>query len=78
MITTDRSAAVIAVNSHDTAAGIVVLTGQGTLTALCALFETRWAPAQPLEQAEVRDSQGLTSPQATTIRLLSEGSRTRR
>ncbi|MEU7552977.1 helix-turn-helix transcriptional regulator [Streptomyces sp. NPDC044571] len=73
MIITDRSAAVIPVNSHDTAAGAVVLTGQGTLTALCALFETTWAAAQPLGQAGVRNSQGLTGPEATTIRLLSEG-----
>ncbi|MEX0173129.1 LuxR C-terminal-related transcriptional regulator [Streptomyces sp. LMG1-1-1.1] len=73
MIITDRSTAVIPVNSDDTAAGAVVLTGQGTLTALCALFDTTWASAQPLGQAGTRDSHGLTGPEATTIRLLSEG-----
>ncbi|GAA3071778.1 helix-turn-helix transcriptional regulator [Streptomyces roseofulvus] len=73
MIITDRSTAVIPVSSDDTAAGAVVLTGQGTLSALCALFETTWASAQPLGQPTVRDAEGLTGPEATTIRLLSEG-----
>ncbi|NML50200.1 helix-turn-helix transcriptional regulator [Streptomyces sp. R302] len=73
MIITDRSTAVIPVDSDDTAAGAVVLTGQGTLTALCALFETTWAAAQPLGEAGARNPQGLTGPEATTVQLLSEG-----
>ncbi|WP_051742336.1 TrmB family transcriptional regulator [Kitasatospora sp. MBT66] len=54
MIIFDRHCAVIPVNSDDTAAGAVVLAGQGTLTALRALFEfgvravqRGWLPSQP-------------------------------
>ncbi|MFI5754716.1 LuxR C-terminal-related transcriptional regulator [Streptomyces sp. NPDC051569] len=74
MIIMDRSTAVIPVNSDDTAAGAVVLTGQGTLTALCALFESTWTAARPLGDAvTVRGPDGLTGQQSAAIRLLAEG-----
>lgn len=73
MIIIDRSTAVIPVTSDDTAAGAVVLTGQGTITALCALFESIWAGAQPLGQAAVPDAHGLSPQEATTLRLLADG-----
>ncbi|MFE0645139.1 LuxR C-terminal-related transcriptional regulator [Streptomyces sp. NPDC058877] len=73
MILVDRTTAVIPVSSDDTAAGAVVLTGQGTLTALCALFEHVWAGAQPLgEAAEVSDL-GLSPQEQSVIDLLSKG-----
>ncbi|CAG7645907.1 hypothetical protein SBRY_40273 [Actinacidiphila bryophytorum] len=37
VIIVDRARAVIPVSSDDTAAGAVLLSGHGTLTALCAL-----------------------------------------
>ncbi|GAA2130499.1 LuxR family transcriptional regulator [Kitasatospora kazusensis] len=73
MIVTDRTTAVIPVSSDDAAAGAVVLTGHGTLTALCALFESVWADAQPLGEEAGRDEHGLRGPEATAIRLLAEG-----
>ncbi len=73
MIITDRSTAVIPVSSDDAAAGAVVLTGAGTLTALCALFESVWAGAQPLGEAAGRDAHGLRGQEATAIKLLAEG-----
>ncbi|MFD9791969.1 LuxR C-terminal-related transcriptional regulator [Streptomyces sp. NPDC059070] len=73
MIITDRSTAVIPVNSDDTSAGAVVLTGQGTLTALCALFESVWDTAQPLGQAAHQDPNGLSPQESTTLRLLAQG-----
>ncbi|MFC0844280.1 LuxR C-terminal-related transcriptional regulator [Streptomyces noboritoensis] len=73
MIITDRSTAVIPVSSEDTGAGAVLLTGQGTLTALCALFESIWAGAQPLGAAASRDTKGLSPQEATTIALLAQG-----
>ncbi|MEU2430672.1 helix-turn-helix transcriptional regulator [Streptomyces sp. NPDC007861] len=73
MIITDRSTALIPVSSDNTAAGAVVLTGQGMLTALCALFETTWSTAQPLGDDIPVDRHGLTGQQATVIRLLAEG-----
>ncbi|MGA5495199.1 LuxR C-terminal-related transcriptional regulator [Streptomyces cinereoruber] len=73
MILVDRTTAVIPVSSDDTAAGAVVLTGQGTLTALCALFEHVWVGAQPLgEAAEVGDL-GLSPQEQSVIDLLSQG-----
>jgi DNA-binding NarL/FixJ family response regulator len=69
----DRRIAMVSVSSDDTAAGAVLLTGQGTLTALCALFETTWESAQPLGQVVSTDAYGLTGQQATALRLLAEG-----
>ncbi|MDH6111685.1 DNA-binding CsgD family transcriptional regulator/sugar-specific transcriptional regulator TrmB [Kitasatospora sp. MAP12-15] len=73
MIVTDRNTAVIPVSSDDTAAGAVVLTGHGTLSALCALFESVWAGAQPLGEAAAPDARGLSGQEATAVRLLAEG-----
>ncbi|MFA7763627.1 LuxR C-terminal-related transcriptional regulator [Streptomyces sp. NRRL S-448] len=73
LIIVDRTTAVIPVSSEDTAGGAVVLTGQGTLTALCALYESVWAGAQPLGEAAARDVHGLSSQEAAIISLLSEG-----
>ncbi|MFC1410941.1 helix-turn-helix domain-containing protein [Streptacidiphilus sp. N1-12] len=73
MIIIDRSRAVIPVSSDDTAAGAVVLTGQGTITALCALFESVWAEAQPLGRPPRRDGHGLTPQEQTAVALLAEG-----
>jgi DNA-binding CsgD family transcriptional regulator/sugar-specific transcriptional regulator TrmB len=76
MIIVDRATAVIPVSGDDSAAGAVVLTGQGTLNALCALFETVWAGASVLGAtgAEARrDALGLTDTEAGALRLLAEG-----
>ncbi|SNS95619.1 helix-turn-helix domain-containing protein [Actinacidiphila glaucinigra] len=73
MIIMDRLTAMIPVSSDDTAAGAVLLTGQGTLTALCALFETTWEAAQPLGEIVPTNPNGLTGQQATALRLLAEG-----
>ncbi|KOV22866.1 erythropoiesis-stimulating protein [Streptomyces sp. XY431] len=73
MIVVDRATAVIPVRSDDTAAGAVVLTGQGMLTALCALFETVWAGAQPLGVIAQLDRNGLTAQERTALALLADG-----
>ncbi|MBV6698586.1 helix-turn-helix transcriptional regulator [Kitasatospora aureofaciens] len=73
MIVVDRTTAIIPVHSDDTAAGAVVLTGHGTLTALCALFETIWAGAHPLGAAAQLDEHGLTAQEQTTLSLLADG-----
>lgn len=73
MLIVDRSTALIPVSSNDTAAGAAVLTGEGMLTALCALFETTWAAAQPLADVQVCGTDGLTAQQSTAIRLLAQG-----
>ncbi|MFD5655482.1 LuxR C-terminal-related transcriptional regulator [Streptomyces sp. NPDC127039] len=73
MIIADRTTALIPISSADTTAGAVVLTGQGTLTALCALFDVVWASAKPLGEQAVKDAHGLTGQESTTIRLLAQG-----
>ncbi|MET9149193.1 helix-turn-helix transcriptional regulator [Streptomyces sp. NPDC004042] len=73
MIIIDRTTAVLPVSSADTASGAVILTGQGTLTALCALFEGIWHAARPLGEVLVRDGHGLTRQESTTIKLLAQG-----
>jgi DNA-binding CsgD family transcriptional regulator len=73
MIVMDRRVAMMSVSSDDTAAGAVLLTGQGMLTALCALFETTWEAAQPLGETVSVDRNELTGQQATALRLLAEG-----
>ncbi|WP_037601668.1 helix-turn-helix transcriptional regulator [Streptacidiphilus rugosus] len=73
MIIADRAVAIMPVTSDNTAAGAVVLTGSGTVTALVALFETVWAAARPLSTAPIRDSHGLTPQEAATLALLAQG-----
>ncbi|MFH9858861.1 LuxR C-terminal-related transcriptional regulator [Streptomyces sp. NPDC017202] len=73
LIITDRETAVIPVDSDDTAAGAVMLTGQGTLTALCALFESVWETAKPFGEITQRDESRLTDTEATTLKLLADG-----
>ncbi|MEU2505748.1 LuxR C-terminal-related transcriptional regulator [Streptomyces sp. NPDC007863] len=73
MIVVDRKTAVIPLTSQDTAVGAVVLTGDGIVTALCALFETIWATARPLGSSSTPDEYGLTAQQSATLRLLANG-----
>ncbi|MGW7330508.1 helix-turn-helix domain-containing protein [Streptomyces sp. NPDC054840] len=73
MTIVDRTTAVLPVNSEDSGEGAVALTGQGTLTALCTLFETVWENARPLGQAPRRDEAELDHQEAASLRLLAEG-----
>ncbi|MFF5802649.1 LuxR C-terminal-related transcriptional regulator [Streptomyces sp. NPDC012746] len=73
MMIFDGTTAVIPVSSDDSAAAAVVLTGQGTLTALCALFENVWSGARTLGASEERDAGGLSAQERTVIRLLAQG-----
>lgn len=71
----DRKTALIPLNSEDSLAGAVVLTGQGTLTALCTLFESVWEGAQPFGEAvQSRGSDdALSRQELAALRLLAEG-----
>ncbi|MFE9882253.1 helix-turn-helix domain-containing protein [Streptomyces sp. NPDC005784] len=73
MILMDRRTAMLSVSSDDTAAGAVLLTGQGTLTALCALFETTWEAARPLGEIVPTGPNGRTGQQTTALGLLAGG-----
>lgn len=73
MIVVDRRTAVIPVHSDSSAGGAVVLTGHGTLAALCALFDNVWAGARPLDEADSSDDHGLTDQQSMVVTLLAHG-----
>ncbi|WKX23672.1 helix-turn-helix domain-containing protein (plasmid) [Streptomyces sp. HUAS CX7] len=73
MIIFDRCRAVLPIDTADARAGAVLLSGEGTLKALCALFEGTWATATPLGIAEPADSRPLTVQQAEMVKLLATG-----
>ncbi|MFI6057606.1 helix-turn-helix domain-containing protein [Streptomyces sp. NPDC051286] len=73
MTIVDRTTAILPVNTENSGEGAVALTGQGTLTALCTLFETVWENARPLGQAPRRDEGELDHQEAAALRLLAEG-----
>ncbi|MFE7529056.1 helix-turn-helix domain-containing protein [Kitasatospora sp. NPDC057542] len=73
MIVVDRTTAVIPIRSDSSAAGAVVLTGQGMLAALCALFETVWADAQPVGTITRLNERGLSAQEQAAVTLLADG-----
>ncbi|MFJ6540938.1 helix-turn-helix domain-containing protein [Streptomyces sp. NPDC091385] len=73
LIIIDRKHAVIPLSSDDSAAGAMVLSGQGTLTALCALFDGIWQSAKPLGENGRRGPEGLTDTEEAALKLLADG-----
>ncbi len=76
MVVIDATTALLPVSgegSEESEARSVVLTGQGVLTALEALFDRIWDTGQPLGGSSCRNSLGLTAQEAATIGLLAEG-----
>ncbi|MGW2743228.1 hypothetical protein [Streptomyces sp. NPDC001450] len=51
----------------------MVITGEGTLTALYALFESVWATATPLSALPEPDERGLTPQESQALKFLYEG-----
>lgn len=73
MIIIDRAAALVPVRADQPADGALLLTSEGPLAALCALFDLVWATAQPLSESAQHNRHGLSVQQATVARLLAEG-----
>ncbi|MET7301754.1 helix-turn-helix transcriptional regulator [Embleya sp. NPDC005575] len=73
MIVIDRKLAVMPTDGENSGEGAVVLNGHGTVTALCALFDTLWSNAAPLGAVQVKDHRGLTAQEAEILRLLGQG-----
>ncbi|RFU83261.1 LuxR family transcriptional regulator [Streptomyces triticagri] len=73
LIIVDRRVAVLPVDADDTAKGAVILSGDGVLTAVCALFELVWESARPLVQTVHRDDGELTGQERVLLRMLAEG-----
>lgn len=73
MVIVDRESAVIPVQAEASCEAAVVLTGQGTLTALCALFDSVWAAAADLGAVRQRDESGLSAQEREVLRSLYRG-----
>lgn len=73
MTVLDRRVAVLPVYGEDSGHSAVLLSGDGTLTALCTLFDLAWDRADRLGAARTRDQRGLTSQERETLRLLEHG-----
>ncbi|MFH9575347.1 LuxR C-terminal-related transcriptional regulator [Streptomyces sp. NPDC017230] len=73
MVIVDRESAVIPVQAEASCEAAVVLTGQGTLTALCALFDSVWASAVDLAEARQRDDSGLSAQEREVLNSLYRG-----
>ncbi|MFC9734146.1 LuxR C-terminal-related transcriptional regulator [Streptomyces roseolus] len=73
MIIADRTHAVLPIDTNDARTGAVVLTGAGTVAALCALFESVWNTATPLGHAPRTDPNGLPPQESATLHLLAQG-----
>ncbi|WP_181009379.1 helix-turn-helix transcriptional regulator [Streptomyces sp. SM11] len=72
----DRSVAIVPTDGENSAAGALVVTANGTLTALCALFDSIWDTAVPLgavSRDRDRGERGLTSQEAEALRMLGQG-----
>ena len=75
MVILDRRRAVLPLDTADARVGATVISGSGTVAALCALFESVWNAATPLGAAPARDGRGLTAQEAEALRLLAAGSK---
>lgn len=73
MVVLDRRTAVIPLAGQEVPDGAVVLTSEGVVSVLCALFETVWASSRPLGSGSAPDGHGLTTQQSATLQLLAAG-----
>ncbi|ARP70704.1 helix-turn-helix transcriptional regulator [Streptomyces pluripotens] len=74
MIIFDRSRAVLPIDTDDARAGGVVLSGAGTVVALCALFESVWSTATPLGAAPKHEANGMPPQERAVLKMLAQGS----
>ncbi|SCE98236.1 helix-turn-helix transcriptional regulator [Micromonospora mirobrigensis] len=73
LLIVDRDVAVVPVSAADDAPVALVVTTEGLLTALVALFQTVWKQAAPLGSARRRDDEGLSPQERQVLILLGEG-----
>ncbi|WP_348533232.1 helix-turn-helix transcriptional regulator [Kitasatospora sp. MAA4] len=73
LIIIDRKQALLPAQVTDARKGAVLVRSEGTIAALCALFESVWAAATPFGTKPEPDPQGLTRQEAEVLRLLASG-----
>ncbi|MFI8304165.1 helix-turn-helix domain-containing protein [Streptomyces sp. NPDC085927] len=69
----DHNVAIVPTDGENSAAGALVLGADGTLAALCALFDSLWEKATPLGTAPDRDEDDLPPQEAEALRMLAQG-----
>lgn len=73
MIIYDRTSAIIAADTGNTAAGAVEVTSQGMVATLYTLFESVWQSGDCLDTRARPDPGELTRQQAEALKLLAQG-----
>jgi DNA-binding CsgD family transcriptional regulator/sugar-specific transcriptional regulator TrmB len=73
MLIVDRKIAVVPVSTDNSGAAAVVISSDGIVTALTALFNSLWRTATPLGAARQRDTDGLSAQERQVLRLLAAG-----
>ncbi|QJT03848.1 helix-turn-helix transcriptional regulator [Streptomyces asoensis] len=73
MIIFDRCKAVLPVDTSDARVGGVVLSGAGTVAALCALFEGVWNTATALGSTPKCEARGMPPQERAVLKMLAQG-----
>lgn len=74
VIIVDRRVALVAADSRNTGTGAVAIENPGTVTLMCALFETVWQSAEPLGAPARPAPGGLTKQQSEVLYRMARGS----
>ncbi|MFI1797857.1 LuxR C-terminal-related transcriptional regulator [Streptomyces sp. NPDC020379] len=74
VILIDRRVALVAADSRNTGTGAVFIENPGTVTLVCALFESVWKSAEPLGALARPAPGGFTKQQREVLRLMAQGS----
>lgn len=70
----DRTTAVVPVEGDDSSVGALLITGTGTVVAMCALFDALWEHAVPLgERTPSIGENALSTQEVEVLRLLGRG-----
>lgn len=73
LIIIDHKQALVPIRLTDAREGAVLVRSEGTIAALCALFETVWMDAAPFGTKPAPDAHGLSRQEAEVLRLLAKG-----
>jgi DNA-binding CsgD family transcriptional regulator/sugar-specific transcriptional regulator TrmB len=73
LVIVDRRYALVPLDPSDGHRGALVLSGQGMIVALCALFDQFWQAGSPWTQRPKRNQEGLSAIEHELLWLLAQG-----
>ena len=73
LVIVDREHALVPLDPSDERRGALALSGQGMITALCALFDQFWQTGVPWGQRPKRNQEGLFAGEHELLWLLAQG-----